>query len=242
MSLTPRNIVVNGPYFLRDIQFATGGDPSGLEASPIYTSISGTCDINGSYYGTGFLSDIEYIYSSVTLTPDSLTTRRSLRSLSPFHDYSSDSIITDEIWNVDVGATGDLVGANEFVAVHGYQVSRTPSPFDIPIFSERLTKENLTAGTRRDHSTSPATDSDIGASIEIVPPAVTGSIEGGDLKLVFSIIVGMNLGAENYTETLQLEIDASAWTSTDFRDIRGTYGATSYDSKGIEYIWSLTIA
>lgn len=239
MSLTPRNIVADSPLSLEGIAFLTIGDPTGIEASPIYTQISGACTINGTYNAPG---DIDYIYDNAAVNPDPLNTRVALRDLSPFLVLESYRIAERYAgyspFYVDVGATSDIVGDGEFVAVHGRLVSRTISPLSIPIFSTDLVKTNANAGTRRDNTTSPATETDIGATITLKMPFTRGTIEDGDLVIVFQILADME-SRENYT--MELEVDASGWGSTDFRDIRGTYGTTSTDPDGIEYIWSITI-
>lgn len=249
MSLTPRNIVVDGPDVASDLVFNVPADPSGFDASPIYTALSGTCTINGSYYGavgTAY-EDIEYIYSSVVMTPDSLA-RIPLKGedLAPFLSEDNFEIARDHSDSsyADIGATSGIIPTGKFAAFCGLLTSITnrPTPFDPPLFEPDLNKEDMEAGTRRDHSVSPATDLPLGATVTIRAPVTTGSIEGGDLKLRFRLTVSMNAGYESYTEDMDHEVDASAWTSADFRDIRGTYGTTSADVNGIEYVWSLTIA
>jgi hypothetical protein len=243
MSLAPRNIVADSPESLRAITFITFGDPTGIEASPIYTEISGTCTINGTYNNTfGGTEDVDYIYDNAEVTPDSLDTRVALRDLSPFPaliNYRISELYAGySPFYVDVGATSDIVGSGEFVAVHGHLVSRKSTPLDIPIFSTDLVKTNTTAGIRRDNTTDPPTEIDIGATITLKMPFTRGTIEDGDLVIVFQIFAEME-SRGNYT--MELEVATTGWDSTDFRDIRGTYSATTTDPDGIEYDWSITI-
>ena len=240
MSLDPRNIVADGPDVMSKV-LAIGILPlsSSGEGSPIYTTIDAEASVSGAFTD-GFL---EYSFSGTTSIDQ--RTRVEIRSIIGGVDFAGEhyEIIRDNdvsSW-VDFGViTG---GAElEFVAVQSNILGcngGTP-PFAPPNFICSIL--GYVDGERIDTEPDPNVTEPRTIELSIIPPYFTGSIQDGDIMMVVALSIKVNVSdSDEYSETLTHEIDASSWTTLDFRDIRGTYGTTSYDTNGIEYIWSVTI-
>jgi len=240
MSLDPRNIVADGPDVMSKV-LAIGIDPlsSSGEGSPIYTTIDAEVSVSGAYTD-GFL---EYSFTGTTSIDQ--RTRVEIRSIIGGVDFAGEhyEIIRDNdvsSW-VDFGViTG--VAELEFLSVQSNILGcngGTP-PFAPPNFICSIL--GFVDGERVDTEPDPNVTEPRAIELSIIPPYFTGSIQDGDLMMVVALSIKVNVSdPDEYSETLTHEIDASSWTTLDFRDIRGTYGTTSYDTNGIEYIWSVTI-
>ena len=227
MPLTPRNIICDGPDVMSDVLLSALYTPTGIDASPIYGTINATCGISGSY--TNPNTGDKFTYSN-TLTPNQ-SNRVGLRDstlLAELENYEFTRDHGEESAWGDV-FMGDSQGVDEFQAIQGTAISSHGRvvPFSPPRFSADIYKY----------------DSDIDSSVTFLPPSFRGTIEGGDLEMVVSIGVSMNIsdGASAYTDSMSFAVDASLWGSPEFRDITGTYGDTTIDSKGITYTWSVTV-
>jgi hypothetical protein len=249
MSIIAKNLVADGPDIFGQIH----GNDSGMgfsscEASPIYTTLDASVAVSGNYSGTGSYSGIDYDYSCTTSIAQQ--TRADLRSL-------IDSITANQTVFRDSGDTSyyDLgqitdIPSGQFAATLAVLsgINNQYSPFVPPAFAQSAfgTADGLIesidpAGTRTDTNADPDDETDLACEITVLPPFFIGDF-GVDLKMVVRITAVMNHGiAEQYTFTDDFEVDASTWDSADFRDIRGTYGKTSYDANGIEYVWSVTV-
>ena len=237
MALTPRNIVLDGPDVFSKVAFI-GIDPltSSAEGSPIYETIDAEVSVNGSYT----VGTVTYEYAGTAnatqRTRESIRTDATLDISGEHYEIERDHDVSS--W-IDFGV---ILSASEdtFAAVQGNILGcngGTP-PFAPPVFLPEPEIVEYVEGTSTDTSTSPATVNTISVELQLSPPFFTGSIQDGDLKMNVSLRIVEN---GNPAETFTHEIDASAWTTADFRDIRGTYGATDYDSNGIAYVWSVTI-
>lgn len=233
MPLDPRNIVADGPDVMSQLILAASLG-IGAEASPIYETIDASVTVSG----TCTDGDIEYVYSGTTSIPQ--LTRIVLR------DYISGVAIANyEIEREnDASSYADIgifsgVGVSEFIAILGNVMGCNGGvpPFSPPRFEPTtILDENLT-GTRIDNSVDPPEESPFAISLTLTLPYFIGTIADSNLELLTDLTVSDGVGGGFFTAST----DASAWTSPDFRDIRGTYGATSYDVNGIEYVWSVTI-
>lgn len=236
MSFTPRNIVADGPdAFNLALRAEYNSGLTAIEASPIYTSLSGSVYINGSY------SSFDYDYDfdkTIILDPRA---RSNIRT--------GTTIIEEENYEVErVGAVStyadlpDIFSAfghssSEVVIMHGAPVSITGQtvPFAPPAYSiTGLSVTDTQAGTETDEDNNVT---DITGVFSVSVPQFRGSVEGGDLEMYFLMQANISDGPN-----FEHAIDASSWDSADFRDIRGTYGTTSVDSNGVSYTWSLTLA
>ena len=282
-----RNIVVDGPdvmahlcdyFFGLDLGDAGSSNFVGavIDASPIYTEISGSVILNGSYIRPTD-PDYEFIYDNVEFTFPALT-RIYQRdpALSPqadeFEAARSISRITGISSYYDRGFNNlGLLPESRFLATQGLQTSgrdptvftsgqpSLPSPLDPPLLSAGtpfvfgfntgtviFKKKIFPAGIVRyiGSAPSPPPDEDVSAAMALSPPYTTGSIEGGNLGLAFRVYYLIDDDALFSPEQGSFEhiIDASTWGSPQLRDIRGTYGNTETDSRGLTYTWSLTIA
>jgi hypothetical protein len=252
MSLAPRNIVIEGPDVFGNMGAITFGEPSGIDAPPFYASFSGEVTINGSYYGTGSFSDIEYVYSSILMETQPLT-RIGLRDASlnvtAFDEQYEITRKTDPSAIADIGGAGTSSDGN-CVACCAFLMAPSGQfvPLSVPLFASTgfpTFDPDDGTGTRIDHSTDPATEADILVSAVFSGPTFTGTIGEADFRMRFAVrITFFTASGEINSDVFDFtdEIDVSAWSTADFRDIRGTYGATSYDANGIEYVWSVTIA
>lgn len=241
MSLEPRNLVCDGPDVFSKV-LAIGIDPlsSSGEGSPIYLTIDAEATVSGSYTDGAF----EYAFSGSTAI-DQLN-RIEIRSIvggvdiaGENYEVTRDNDISS--W-VDFGFV-TLISENEFVAAQSNILGcngGTP-PFAPPGFYHNQIFDAI-SGTRTDTDEDPDLVLDRSIGLVFNPPYFTGSIQAGDLKMIISMEATVNEGdPDEYTELFEHEVDCSTWTTLDFRDIRGTYGDTSYDVNGIEYIWSVTI-
>jgi hypothetical protein len=235
--LDPRNIIADGPDVFAKVA-AIGIDPlvSSAEGSPIYETIDAEVSVNGSYT----VGSVTYEYSGTTSVTQ--RTRESIRTDAVI-DFAGENyeVVRDHgisSW-VDFGVILDA-SENTFAAVQGNILGcngGTP-PFAPPSFLLAPSIIEYIDGTSTDTDPDPDLIEAIIVELQIAPPFFTGSIQNGDLKMKVSLRIVEN---GNAAETFTAEIDCSTWDSTDFRDIRGTYGTTSYDTNGIEYVWSVTI-
>ena len=237
-----------------------------IDASPIYTELSGSVVLNGSYttYDSMSNSDREFVYDNVEFDFPVIT-RIYHRdpALNPGAESAEAAQFFDSITGVrsyhDKGFINSAVPEGRFLAIHGWQASiRNPSPFDTPVFiapndssimffalfSKEL--ESVGTVTITPRNGGDPTVKNIGAQMLLQRPYLLGSIEGGDLELIFTLSYRINIDAfpagPPIQDGFEHIIDASAWSSPQLRDIRGTYGATETDERGLEYTWSLTIA
>lgn len=241
MSLDPRNIVCDGPDAFSQV-IAIGILPlsSSAEGSPIYDTIDAEVGVDGSYSDGA----INYVFSGTTAITQS--TRQEIRSMTGGVDFAGEHHeivrLHDVSSWVDFGViTG--ISSNKFMACQSNVLGCNGGspPFAPPAFvaGEMV---GYVDGTRTD--TAPDPHEEVARSIEltVTPPFFTGSIQDGDLEMIVSLSVKVNVGMpDEYTETFLHATDASAFGTSEFRDIRGTYGTTSHDSNGIEYVFSVTI-
>ena len=233
--LDPRNIVADGPdVFSRLAALSYIPLPSSAEGSPIYLTIDAEVAVSGSYT----VGTVTYSYTGTTSVTQ--RTRESIRTdaaadtdhyeITRDHDPSSWADI-----GVIISATANTFSATQWnvLGCNG----GTP-PFAPPTFLLAPSIIEYIDGTATDTAPDPDTENPIPLELNVFPPTFTGTIAGGDLKMLVKLRIVEN---GNAAEIFTHEIDASAWTSLDFRDIRGTYGTTSYDANGIEYIWSVTV-
>ena len=241
MSLTPRNIVADSPDVMSKVLFI-GISPisSSGEGSPIYLTIDATASVSGSYTD----GDIDYAYSGSDSIPQK--NRVEIRPLVSGVDVAGEhyEIVRDNdvsSW-VDFGfITG--IDTNEFLATQSNDLGCNGGipPFAPPEFLPD-NMEAFVEGTRTDNSETPALVTTPSIKFVFYPPYFVGSIQDGDLIMRVSLEISVNDGdADEYIEVFNFDTDASAWVSTDFRDIRGTYGDTNTDANGMEYTWSVTI-
>ncbi len=236
MSFTPRNIIADGPdAFSLALRAEYNSGITAIEASPIYTSISGSVYVNGSYSSFGY----DYSFGkTMTLGP---RTRSDIRA--------GITTIEEESYEVErVGAVStyadlpDLFTAfghssSEVVIMHGAPVSITGQtlPFAPPAYSiSELSITDTQAGTETDPD---GNTTYVTGVFSISVPLFRGTIEGGDLEMYFLMQANISDGPN-----FEHAIDASSWGTADFRDIRGTYGTTSVDTNGVSYTWSLTLS
>jgi len=238
MSIVARNIVVEGPDVMSHLA-ATSFDyfPGGFEAAPIYLTLDAAVTMTGSFS----VGSIDYDYSgSPTI---SQMTRVAARDLT----------ITLELENAEIARTTNPsafadaasstgLSTNEFTATLldlDICANGVTPPFSPPWFGEKNPgMSGSVTGTKTDNTQIPAVVTDANAGLRVFPPKFSGTIADGDLQMYVELSyvvdgVGSGIFRKNY--------DASAWGSPDFRDIRGTYGATDTDSNGIEYVWSVTV-
>jgi len=235
MSLDPRNIVADGPDVMSKV-LAIGIDPlaSNGEGSPIYETIDAEVTVTGSYT----VGTVTSAYSGTTNIIQ--RTRESIRTdaMIDIAGVNYEIIRENDVSNwMDFGV---IISSSEntFAAVQNNILgcnAGTP-PFAPPGFLLAPSIIEYIDGTIID--TDPPSVGVISVELNVTPPFFTGSIQNGDLKMNVSLRV-VEYG--NPPETFTYEIDASSWAILDFRDIRGTYGTTSYDTNGIEYIWSVTL-
>jgi len=252
MSLTPKDIRVEGPDVFGNLAVVTLGEPSGIDAPPFYESFHGELTMNGSYYGSGFYSNIEYVYSSVLMETQELT-RIGLRD--PLLDVMAFEEGYEVVRNTDPSGFADIGGTTasadgKCAAFCGFV--QAPSgqfvPLSVPWFTSAGSPSfdpDPGIGVRRDHDDDPVTEIDILVYPSFTGPYFTGTIGESDFRMKFGVRVTFftTTGELNPdVRSFEVEVDVSAWTSFNFRDIRGTYGATSYDVNGIEYVWSITLA
>ena len=234
--LDPRNIVADGPdVFALASSVSDGLSPHGAEASPIYLTVDASVAVSGSYT----VGTVTREYSGSTSVTQ--RTRAAIRTDAEVdvvgENYEIERDHGDSNW-ADFGVlqTG---ASNTFSAVHWNPMGcngGTP-PFAPPSFVLAPSIVEYVDGTETDTAPDPDTETPITVEVRVVQPLFTGSIQDGDLKMLVRLVAVEN----GVMETFYEEIDASAWTVTDFRDIRGTYGKTSTDSNGISYTWSITI-
>lgn len=236
MSLSPRNIVVNNPKVVSEIILRT---PllfsSGFEASPIYQDISGTLTIDGSYSD----GDFNFIYDNAVITIDPLE-RIAKRDCLPATPVIIERSISDERVDETVSI---IIPSGKFTATSGFRIARNlqnrATPLDPPILQGDFTKTNPTSGILRDNSVSPPVDTDISADLSFSIGPLSGSISAGNAVFFVRAVISTSTGDGG---SFDKEIDASAFTTPDWRDIRGTYSQTDTDVNGITYTWSFTIA
>ena len=235
--LDPRNIVADGPdVFALDPAASHAAFSLGAEASPIYLTVDASVAVSGSYT----VGTVTREYSGSTSVTQ--RTRAAIRTDAEVDSAGENYEIKRDHGDSNWGDFGVLMGgaSNTFSAVHWNPMGcngGTP-PFAPPTFVLDSFIVEYVDGTETDTAPDPDTETPITVEVSVVPPFFTGSIQDGDLKMLVRLIAVEN----GVMETFDEEIDASAWTVTDFRDIRGTYGTTSTDSNGIEYTWSITIA
>jgi len=235
--LDPRNIVADGPdVFALPSAVGVGPSPLGAEASPIYLTVDASVAVSGSYT----VGTVTREYSGSTSVTQ--RTRAAIRTDAEVNVVGENYEIERDHGDSNWGDFGVLqTGAsNTFSAVHWNPMGcngGTP-PFAPPSFVLDSFIVEYVDGTETDTAPDPDTETPITVVLHVFLPIFMGSIQDGDLKMLVRVIAIENGVAEIFRE----EIDASAWTVTDFRDIRGTYGTTSTDSNGIEYTWSITIA
>lgn len=241
MSLEPRNLVCDGPdVFSRVLAIGIAPLSSSGEGSPIYLTIDAEATVSGSYTD----GSLEYAFSGSTAIDQ--RTRVDIRSIIGGVDIAGENYEITR--NNDISSWVDfgfITGGdvNEFAAVQSNTLGCNGGspPFAPPGFYHFDIFDSI-PGTRTDTAEDPDLVLDRSIGLVFTPPYFTGSIQDGDLKMVISLDATVNQGdPDEYSETFNVEIDCSAWTTLDFRDIRGTYGDTSYDVNGIEYIWSVTI-
>jgi len=244
MSFSPRNLVCDGPDAFSKI-LAIGFEPliSSAEASPIYQTINLECSVNGTYSD----GDLDYEFSGSTDIPEQtrLEIRSDIGGVDPVGEHYEIERSHDVSTWIDVGIVFGGDYSPNFAALQYNPLGcngGTP-PFAPPNFYTGSDFTDLSIeGTVTDNSTTPPTVTPKGIKLAFLPPLFRGSIQDGDLEMVVSLNVVVNYGdGDAYSETFEDVTDCSAWTTADFRDIRGTYGATDYDSNGIEYVWSVTI-
>lgn len=237
MPLTPINIIADGPDVFSSLA-AIGVDPlpSSAEGSPIYETIDAEVSVSGSYV----VGTVTYDYSGTTSVTQ--RTREDIRTDAAIDIAGEHYEVVRDYDESSWGAFGVILSASEntFAAVQSNVLGcdgGTP-PFAPPSFVLAPSIIEYIDGTSTDTDPDPDLEDTVTIEMEVGTPFFTGSIQDGDLKMNVRLrIVENGNPQEFFTE----EIDASAWTESDFRDIRGTYGTTSYDSNGIEYIWSVTI-
>ena len=239
--LDPRNIVADGPDVFSRVA-AIGIDPlsSSAEGSPIYLTIDASVAVSGSYT----VGTVTYDYSGITSVTQ--RTRESIR-IDAGVDMAGENyeIVRDHDPSsfVDFGVIYSST-ENTFFATQAHTLGcngGTP-PFAPPTFLLAPSIIEYIEGTSTDTDPDPDSVQDEAIELSVSPPYFTGSIQAGDLEMIVRLLARVNEGtADEYIETFDIVTDASAWTSLDFRDIRGTYGTTSYDANGIEYIWSVTV-
>jgi len=238
MSLEPRNFVCDGPDVFAKLTISPSPAPNATEASPIYTSIDAQVAVSGSYVDGTKTFDFSHTTSITTLTRvaarDGSTVTIENLEIERDHNVSAYADIAAE----------PVPGANETIMIGRGLLSGSGLvvPFDPPNLSSSLLEEVAEIGTVTDTAPDPDTTTAIEGLLSVFAPYFTGTISGGDLKMVVRMdgLIFVSTAAE-YPVSFTKEIDASAWGSPDFRDIRGTYSQTDTDSNGIEYVWSVTV-
>ena len=253
MAIEPRNIVCDSPDVFSQLIGVTASTPSGIDASPIYTVRNATVTINGDYdgeVGTAF-EDYNYSYSNVTLDAVEQT-REGLRDLVAgvfFENYEVSTSKTEVSSFADI-LFEDAMPPNTFVATQGDIPSasdQTRQPFAPPSMGggdplTHVESDGVDVGVLTITNTPPPdTILDLSVSMVFNGPFFRGTIEGSDLEMYFTLSGTINQGHQPESVNEEVTVDASSWGSPDFRDIRGTYGTTSTDENGIEYVWSITI-
>jgi len=242
MAITPRNIVCDGPDVFSQVAFI-GIAPlnSSAEGAPIYTTLDAEVTVSGGY------TDGDLVYDFAGTTAITQRTRAEIRADIGGVDVAGENaeIVRDN----DVSSWVDfgyIVGAGSdiFMATQAETLGCNGGvpPFAPPAFELSNALVDYVDGTRTDTAEDPDLEEARSIELTVYPPYFTGSIQDGDLEMIVSLVVIVNVGnVDEYTETFNFATDCSAWTTSDFRDIRGTYGTTSTDINGIEYIWSVTI-
>jgi hypothetical protein len=243
MSITPRNIVLDGPDVMSAV-LAIGINPisSSGEGSPIYETIDAEAAVSGTYTD----GPLEYDFSSTTAIPQQY--RAELRPLVGGVDVAGEHYEIERDHDVSSWVDFGFISVGDpstFLALQSNILGCNGGspPFAPPFFyvGTDLTDYSI-EGTVTDTSEDPETVNPRGIELIFTPPFFRGSIQDGDLEMVVSLTATVNVeDPGEYTETFEFITDASAWDTTDFRDIRGTYGTTSYDANGIQYIWSITL-
>jgi len=232
MPLTPRNIVCDNPQVFSFIAQRLSTDPTGIDSSPIYLTVDAQVAVSGSYTAGSNDYDFSATTSISTLNRVSIMDGRTLSAANQNLDGTQYDLAQEVLLEAgEFAATiAKLIGADTFRFLI--------APFGPPEFlHDGLGEENLVIGTVTDNNDDPATVTDAIGTFILSTPFFTGTIQGGDLKLKVRLIANLT----NSSNTFIHEVDASAWGSPEFRDIRGTYGTTSTDSNGISYTWSITI-
>jgi hypothetical protein len=241
MSIIARNIVCDGPDVMsKVIEIGILPISSSAEGSPIYTTINATVTVAGSYTD----GDLTYDYNdTVDLTEQ---TRTELRSIVGGVDIAGENyeivrVDGDSSW-VDFGVI-TVVPADTFLAVQSQKLGCNGGspPFAPPEFLATNTQAFID-GTRTDDSVAPPVITTPSMELLFTTPYFVGSIKDGDLVFRTTLSVTVNDGdVDQYSESFNHDISATSWATTDFRDVRGTYGETSFDVNGISYTWSVTI-
>lgn len=269
--LEPRDVVIPNPDSMRVIpQFVDLRHPADrpgdvgilatkLDASPIYTSISATCAISGSHIRT--LDVIRYSGEVTT----AVMTRISLRDLAlmssePGYRPINPGIAEGEGSFDRLFSVLDLLFnpfsslSDRFVAVCGLTVSstlpapplagnyRNRAPYDPPVFIGDIRGFNNRVGTQGGFS-SLSFRRPVSADLHTWVSRVSGSVSEGNtvLEIGIRVVTSSNIEPSLSDEVFTVQLDTSEWGSAEWRDIRGTYGATNVDSRGIQYVWSVTI-
>jgi hypothetical protein len=240
MSLEPKNIVVEGPDVFGNVLGFTFGEPSGVDAPPFYSSFTGSVVVNGSYID----GDFEYDYDSVLIETNELERiglRDPLLGLTAFEPVYEVIRKTSPSAFVDVGGA-TITADGKCVACCGFagSVSGQLVPLSVPFFASAGFPDfnpSFGAGMVTDNSQTPPVQSESELEASFFGPSFTGLIGDTDFHMNFSLSITNAAGVTAFTNS----IDVSAWTTADFRDIRGTYSQTDYDANGIEYVWSVTI-
>lgn len=241
--LDPRNVIADGPDVFSQL-IAIGIDPSasGAEGSPIYQTIDAEVTVSGSYTD----GSIDYAFSGTTAITQ--RTRVAARDAIIGADISGENYELTRADGIsswcDFGVITGIDTLN-FTAEQNQTLGANGGspPFAPPGFNLGSSLEDFIEGTRTD--TAPDPDETVARFIKltVIAPYFTGSINDGTLRMNVRLDATVNDGeSDEYSESFPVEIDPTSWDSADFRDIRGTYGETSYDANGIEYVWSVTVA
>jgi hypothetical protein len=241
-TLDPRNVIINNP---RDIDFL------GIDASPIYLTIDASVSVGATSYS---IDAYDYVVDAASHNFTQLT-REPLFDLSSgggiFYENNEitgygESSFFDGLNDLFFGSSGGGKFAAGLLYVDGIYSGRaypfSPPDFFTPSGTGYQSHTFSDIVTETDTGGTPPVDVLRDVTVSVSVPQFTGALRDGDLKMVITFsgsVSGTHSGVSSVTDTV--EIDASAWDSPDFRDIRGTYGATSYDPNGIEYVWSVTI-
>lgn len=232
-----RNVVINNP---RVLDFLL------IDSSPIYSTIDGSVSVTG---GSFTIDDKDFVVSSASHTFPQLVREHSFEVTTGIF-YENQEIDVFGVTSYYDGLDDLLFGSNsgKFIAESRPVSSHLNSfsqPFSPPFFYTPNATGNLDHGFEDiveitdTTGTPPSNVSTRDLFVTVGTPIFTGDLLDGDFKLV--VLFGAVIqGLPSYTDSL--EIDASAFGSPELRDIRGTYGATSTDDNGIEYVWSITLS
>jgi len=238
MEVEARNITADGPDLFQ-FNFV-------IDASPIYLTLDASISVLGGSFTDG---DFDYEVAPASKTHTQRTRQLSrdtsfgevigenveierVHDVSSFYDHADDLFIVSDVDRF-AAILGDVDGFG------GLQDQLSPySPPVFPLnsgdffhrFDDIVTKTRTSNGdeVQRDVVTT------------VFAPRFEGSILGEDLKMIISLGVSIS-SAPSFGDTFDVEIDASSWGSAELRDIRGTWGGTDTDDKGIGYTWSITL-